>query len=460
MENAEKENIPSNSGVQPTFQHSPYLPFDPTIGTYFNFFLPGAAIPLEYTGWRDEVMSWKETCYLHGGLNPSNVTRFKGPDVVKFLSEHCVNSIAKFPIGTATHGMMCTEEGILISEGVLLRLAEDEFDAYMMAPYITYKAMKGNYDLEVEDLTQMFLYQVAGPRSLEVLETASGDCLHDIKFLDHRMSSINDIDVRVLRFGMAGTLAYEVHGQFKDAIPVYNAILKAGQKFGIRRLGFRAYMMNHTENGFPQSFIHYPPAPSADKEYMEYMSSFPQFAGLLYLRIEGSIGPDPELHYRTPIELGWSHVIKFDHDFVGRKALEKEKGNPHRKMVTLVWNTEDIIDVYASQFKPGEPYANMDKPSATNFVSFGYTGDKVLKDGKIVGIASGRVYSYYYRKMLSLCSIDIACSDIGTEVIVVWGNPGTRQKEIRAIVSRFPYLNENRNEDVDVSQIPCLAKKK
>lgn len=83
----------------------------------------------------------------------------------------------------------------------------------------------------------------------------------------------------------------------------------------------------------------------------------------------------------------------------------------------------------------------------------------MLKDGKLVGISSGRAYSYYFREMLSLSSIDAAHSALGTEVIVLWGDPGARQKEIRATVSRFPYLNKDRNENVDVSTIPCRAKK-
>ena len=145
-----------------------------------------------------------------------------------------------------------------------------------------------------------------------------------------------------------------------------------------------------------------------------------------------------------------------------RKALEKEVAKPRRKMVTIVWNTKDIIDVYTSQFQPGEPYPNLDEPN--HFTSkHGYRtfyADQVLKDGKLVGISSGRAYSYYYREMLSLCSIDVKHSEIGTEVIVLWGDPGTRQKEIRATVSRFPYLSENRNQVVDVSKIPHLAARK
>ena len=77
--------------------------------------------------------------------------------------------------------------------------------------------------------------------------------------------------------------------------------------------------------------------------------------------------------------------------------------------------------------------------------------------GEVIGISSGRAQSHYYREMLSLASIDSAYAELGTEVTVIWGEPGRRQKKIRATVSRFPYLNENRNEDVDVDTIPVAS---
>ena len=61
--------------------------------------------------------------------------------------------------------------------------------------------------------------------------------------------------------------------------------------------------------------------------------------------------------------------------------------------------------------------------------------------------------------MLSLCSIDVAYGDLGTEAVVVWGEPGRRQKKIRATVSRFPYLDANRNETIDVEAIPRQTKR-
>jgi glycine cleavage system aminomethyltransferase T len=88
-----------------------------------------------------------------------------------------------------------------------------------------------------------------------------------------------------------------------------------------------------------------------------------------------------------------------------------------------------------------------------------YHADQVLKDGKLVGISSGRSISQFYHRMISLSSIDVEYAALGTDVIVLWGNPGTRQKEIRAKVARYPYLTEERNDVVDVSKIPRAAKK-
>jgi len=441
--------------------HSPFVPYDPKAVDFYLGTGFGIAVPYEYTGWRDETMSWKETCYIHGNLNPSPTYLIRGPEAIKFLTDTCVNNFANFPIGTGKHGIMSNEEGLVMMDGVLLRIGEEEFITYWMFPYIAYALMKGNYDAEGENLTmKVFLFQVAGPRSLEVLEAATGEDLHDIRFMHHRKSSIKGMEVRVLRVGMAGTLAYEVHGKIEDAHPVYSAILKAGEPFSIRRLGHRAYMMNHTENGFPQAYYHFPYPWDEDKGFKEYLDKIGYF--IRFRNLSGSMGNDIRLRYRNPVELGWAGMIKFNHEFVGRKALEKEVANPRRKMVTLVWNKEDIMDVYASQFQPGEPYANMDEPNhypIKNAESILHA-DQVLKDGKLIGISSGRAYSYYFREMISLCSIDVAYSAVGTEVIVLWGESGQRQKEIRAIVSRFPYLNENRNEVVDVSNIPRLAAKK
>ena len=86
-----------------TFQHLPYAAFDPQVDFYIYSRTFGmgldSAVPLEYSGWRDEEVSWKRTCYVHAGLNPAPTFRVKGPDALRFFSDHCVNSFTKFSVG-------------------------------------------------------------------------------------------------------------------------------------------------------------------------------------------------------------------------------------------------------------------------------------------------------------------------------------------------------------------------
>jgi glycine cleavage system aminomethyltransferase T len=457
----ERDEQQRDEGVEKIFVHHPLIPYDPNVWLYVG--QGSVAVPFEFTNWRDETMAGKLSCSIHASLNPQPTFRIKGPDAIKFLSDVCVNDFTDFPIGRSKHAIMCNEDGLDMGDGVLMRLSEDEFVSYEMgANYIAYVFEQGDYNAVAADLTGTnFLYQIVGPRSLQLLEAATGDDLHDIRFAHFRAASIETMPVTVLRVGMPGTLAYELHGRFEDGPAVYKAILKAGEQFGLRRLGFRAYLMQHTEGGFPQAFNHFPHPWLEDEGFLKYLEKIGIRARYTDI-CKGSMGYDLKLRYRNPVELGWRRMISFNHDFIGRAALEREVANPRRRMVTLVWNTDDIIDIYASQFRPGEPFAQMDNPYERFVEASGWTyfADQVLKDGKLVGISSGRTQSFNYREMLSLCSIDVEYGELGTEVTVLCGEPGTRQKEIRAVVSRFPYLDRDRNEQVEVDTIPRLNAKR
>jgi glycine cleavage system aminomethyltransferase T len=173
------------------------------------------------------------------------------------------------------------------------------------------------------------------------------------------------------------------------------------------------------------------------------------------LTLKGSIGgSDIEKWYRDPVELGWGRVVRFDHDFIGADALSKIVENPRRKMVTLEWSVDDILDIHRSQYQGGEPYRDISTPNDLSYFRGVMRADKVLKNNKEIGISTGRMNSYFYRNMISICSVDAEFSDLGTEVVVLWGDEGTRQKEIRAKVARYPYVDKDRNETVDVSTIP------
>ena len=80
-------------------------------------------------------------------------------------------------------------------------------------------------------------------------------------------------------------------------------------------------------------------------------------------------------YYLTPYDLGYGPFVKFDHDFVGRAALEKMADNQKRKKVTLVWNGDDVARVFGSLFqRRGDIAKYIDLPLA-NYSTLPY--DKV-----------------------------------------------------------------------------------
>jgi glycine cleavage system aminomethyltransferase T len=460
---ADWDTTAAQSDEDKTFPHLPYAPYDPTVDYYLHSRIDGMGkdtmVPLEYSGWRNEQLSWKQSCYLHAGLNPAPTLRVSGPDAVRFFSENCVNSFADFPVGTLKHAVMCNEGGLIMQHGTVFRMGEDDFLTYFLAPYAAHKLYSGGYDARGDWVGDQFLLQLGGPRALEVLEAASAGCIHDIGFLQHRPCSIAGKDVRLARLGMAGSLAYEVHGDVQDVTAIYEAIMSAGEAFGITKLGLKAYQMNHTEDGFPQSFVHFPVAWGEDPGFLQFLNIPVEYGRSLWT-MRGSLGTDIELRYRNPVELGWAKLISFDHEFTGREALEREVAHPRRQMVTLVWDADDVVDVQASQYRQEEPYMPMEPIHlGQEGGSLALYADQVLKDGTRVGVSSGRAYSCWYRQMISLCSIDTEHAGLGTRVSVLWGDTGMRQMEIGATVSRFPYLEAGRNEDVDVSDIACRLEK-
>jgi len=73
----------------------------------------------------------------------------------------------------------------------------------------------------------------------------------------------------------------------------------------------------------------------------------------------------------------------------------------------------------------------------------------VSKNGEVIGTSASPGYSCYFRKMSALASIDIPYTKAGTDIEVLWGNPGTRQKIILAKAAQAPYKKNKRKTDLN-----------
>lgn len=402
----------------------------------------------EYTGWRDEQMSWKNSCYIGDWTFLWNLL-IEGPEALMLLTDISVNRFAGFEIGQAKHVIQCSEEGKVIAEGILLRLEQERF-ALQSTPafYTAYMLDRGNYRARAwqED---WFKYQVQGPDSIHVVEKAARERLRDIGFMRFRSARIKGREIRVLRQGMSGEIGYELQGPREYGREIYEAVLEAGKEYGIRQLGRRTVMINHLEACYPTASWHYLGA-AVGKGLPGYGKYISKNFDISWIRTKlgGSFqGRNIREYFRSPVEMGWTKNISFDHDFIGRKALEAEVANPVRTIVTLEFNSDDVIDIYSSLFREGDPYDFMDIPVQEKWVLW---ADEVLKEGRHVGVSTVPGYSDYFRKVLSLGYLEVPFSKPGTEVVIVWGTPGTSQKQIRATVAPAPYKKDKRRMDVSV----------
>lgn len=417
-------------------------------------------VPSEYSNWRDEQRAWRETCVLFDQSHHMVDLYVEGPDALKMLSKLAINSFANFSVNKAKQFIPCNYDGYLIGDGILFYLEENKFVFVGRAPtanWIQFHAETGGYDLTIDKddrspgnpkgqavIRKCYRYQVQGPNAMKVLEKLNGAPLPEVKFFNMDYINIGGRRVRCLRHGMAGAPGLEVWGPYNEREEIREIIVEAGRELGIVQVGARAYATNTLESGWIPSPL---PAVYTGAKMRPYRQWLPSTG----YEASGSLGGSYAAkriddYYVTPYELGYGQFIKFDHDFIGREALEKMAGKPHRNKVTFAWNPNDVSKVFRSMLEPGaEHFKYIDLP-LSNYASASY--DKVVKGKKSVGFSMFAGYSYNERSMLSLGIVDPDI-EIGTELKIVWGeeNGGTgkttverhQQMKIRVIVSPVPY---------------------
>jgi vanillate/3-O-methylgallate O-demethylase len=407
-------------------------------------------------GWKAESMAWKDGVYLASNLSgPVAQVRYSGPQAQELLSRVSINNVYNWKLGASKHLVMTDESGLIANHGLAVRDSEDSFRTFACMPWAAFNSRELGLDVNIE-VNPTFIHQIAGPYSFALLEKLLGGSVRELKFLGIIKIAFpgipDEVELELSRIGMAGTLAYEIRGPLEHGPAVFDALYQAGRVFGITRTGWRTYTVNHTEAGYPQMAVNFTPTGPALMKGIRRVIEGPPPA---VRPISGSVDPaNLRARHRSPTEANWGWMAKFDHDFIGRAAVEKEVAAPRRKTVTLRWNPADIGEIFASQFRQGDEYKFIEFPCMVQPKQAGGHADLVTKGGKEVGVASAGVYSYYYRELLTHCVIDIDQAEDGNEVIVHWGDFGGKIKEVRAIVSRFPYQDLPANKDYDLSSAP------
>ncbi|NAZ82184.1 aminomethyl transferase family protein [Kineococcus sp. R8] len=427
---------------------------DSQIGAYIY-----PVVPAEFTNWRREQRAWRDDAVLFDQSHHMVNLFVSGPDALKLLTDTGINSTARFPVDTAKQFVPVSPEGGVIGDGILFRLAEEEFVFVGRAPVANWLTFQGSsgYDVDVrrddrspsrpygkQVTREVWRFQIQGPKAWPLIEKLNGGTVEKVRFFTMGRMTIGGQEVRTLRHGMAGAPGLEIWGDYGSYDEVRDTILEAGREFGLEPCGSRAYSTNTLESGWIPSPL---PAVYSSEQLRPYREWLGADSYEATNALAGSfVSEDISDYYLNPWELGYGSFVKFDHDFIGRDALQALVPDQQRRKVTLAWNEEDLGRVLASPLGDGPGAQFFDLPNA-NFGSSNY--DAVVDaDGTVVGLSLFTGYSANERRGLSLATVapDVP---IGAEVRVLWGEPdgGSRkttvepheQVAVRAVVSPAPY---------------------
>jgi len=419
-------------------------------------------IPPEFTNWRDEQRAWKESVVMFEQSYHMTETHLRGPDVKKFIAEFATNKLDDLHPMRAKQLVMVDEAGYLISDAIVFCEADD-FLRVVGPPtasnWVQFNATKTPYNVSATRDENMivprasrdvFRFQLQGPNALPLLQEIVEGSLPEIKFFHMGEFKIAGHSVRALRHGMAGRPGFEIYGPWDCQQAVRDRVEEAGIAFDLRKAGSLTYPTAAQESGWmPRPF---PAILGGDhnREFREWLParSFEGGSSLGGSFVSNTISD----YFVEPFELGYGAMVHFDHEFIGREALQK-RAEKKRTKVTLEWNNEDVFDVMRRSVGTEQPRTKFISLPVPMYATF--ENDKVLLDGELIGLSQWSSYSSNAGAVLSTALIDNDKVEMGREVILQWGEPDSRRRtvekhqmaDIRVKIAPVPYFEKSIKRD-------------
>jgi aminomethyltransferase len=338
-----------------------------------------------------------------------------GKDALKLVNRVITRDAAKCAVGQAIYTCLCDAEGKVIQDGTVFRLAEDSYRFHLADPGLRWLKLNAvGMEVSLQEVSEkVAALAVQGPNSLRILEHAIDAELASLRFFRFVFVKISDVPAMISRTGYTGDLGYEVWVLSEHAERVWDALMEAGQGFGIRPAGMLALDVARLEAGFILLEVD-------------------------YVGAERAIIPSQKY---TPFEigLGWTVDLKKEH-FVGRKELAKEnERGPSRQIVGLEIDLLDYEHLYEQVGLP---------PQIPLTAWRG--GVPVYKEERQVGHATTGGWSPVLKKYIALATIRKEYSESGTrvdfEVTVEY-----RRKTVGATVAKLPFFDPPRKRAAFVS---------
>ncbi len=284
-----------------------------------------------------------------------------GPDAYKFTQLLTPRDLSNISIGQCKYVLITNNEGGILNDPVLLRLAENHFwlsladsDVLLWAQGVAVNSSL-NVNISEPDVSPL---QLQGPTSKDIMVKLFGESIKDLKYYWFKEFDLDGIPLIVSRTGWSSEFGYELF--LRDGSKgndLYEKIMNAGKEHGLQP--------GHTSS---------------------------------IRRIEGgmlSYHADADIH-TNPFELGFDRLVSLDNDieFIGKAALKKIKAEGiKRKQIGLEINCEPLSG-----------------PNTTFW--------SIKKDDNEIGKVTSAVYSPRLKKNIALAMVNINNSEIGTDLEV------------------------------------------
>jgi aminomethyltransferase len=317
-------------------------------------------------------------------VSPLMKYMIEGRDAARLLHRVTPRDIHKMAVGQVYYTGWCDDAGKLLDDGTVTRLAEQSFRLTSAEPSLRWLAMNAvGMQVTVTEVTErMGALSLQGPKARLILNECCEEPIDALKYFRMMPNRIQGIPVSISRTGYTGDLGYEIWMEATDALPIWDALLAAGDVYGIAPCGILAMDMARVEAGLFMLDVDYT---SASHAWIAGQKSSPYEMGL-----------------------GWTVNLDKQGYFVGRRALEREKRvGSAWKLVGLEVDWEGLERLFAAVGMPPQIPAMAVRGSLP-----------VQRDGKQVGYASTSTWSPVLKKYIALVHLQRPYYEPGTQVTI------------------------------------------
>ena len=331
-----------------------------------------------------------------------------GRDATRLVDRLITRDATKLAVGQVIYTPWCDEQGKVIDDGTVSRLAEQRYRWTAADPSLRWFVQNAvGLDVSIEDVSEnVAALAVQGPTSGALLRQVADADVDSLKYFRVTSGTIAGVPVDISRTGYTGDLGYEIWMPWDQATRVWDAIVSAGQPFDLHPAGMLALDVARIE------------------------------AGLLLIEVDFFSSRKaliPSQQY-SPFEMGLSRLVQLDKaPFVGQAALRKESANgAPRRIVGLEIDWQEVETLYEKLQLPPQVPATASRVAVP-----------VYHQGVQAGKATSTTWSPVLKKLIALATVDAGAAAVGTRVQMEVTVEAVRHR-VAATVTPTPFFNPPR----------------